>query len=115
MKRLVALAAAAMTFAAIEPFSYGAEPQRPIDRANVLPLALDDHFQFRKVEQFLNDPQFFKPSSEPMIDFFAAKSHGTALSRHSTSKGIRKQSVATLGRFFKTESRNTLLFWKFRR
>ena len=38
-------------------------------RPNVLPLALDDRYQFRKVEEFLNDPKFFKPTIDPMIQF----------------------------------------------
>ena len=32
------------------------EPPRALEKANVLPLALDDHFQFRKFENLLIDP-----------------------------------------------------------
>ncbi len=46
-----------------------AEPPRLLEKANVLPLALDDHFQFRKTELFLNDPKQFKPSVNEMINF----------------------------------------------
>lgn len=46
-----------------------AEPPRQLEKANVLPLALDDHFQFRKTKLFLNDPKFFKPAQDPMLMF----------------------------------------------
>lgn len=46
-----------------------AEPARQLDKANVLPLALDDHFEFRKTEQLLNDPKYFKPTDNPVIQF----------------------------------------------
>src|SRR5215210_2971058 len=45
------------------------EPKRPLERAPVLPLALDDAIQFRKVKLFLNDPRIFKPTREGMISF----------------------------------------------
>jgi len=44
-------------------------PQRRLENANVLPLALDDRFQFRKVEEFLNDPKYTKPTVDEMIIF----------------------------------------------
>lgn len=44
-------------------------PQRHLETADVLPLALDDRYQFRKVEEFLNDPKYSKPSTDPMINF----------------------------------------------
>lgn len=40
-----------------------------LDKANVLPLALDDHFQFRKTSIFLNDSTLFKPTFDQMIAF----------------------------------------------
>ncbi len=46
-----------------------AEPPRHLDTANVLPLALDDAFSFRKTQLFLNDPATFKPTVSPMIAF----------------------------------------------
>jgi len=36
------------------------EPARPLEKANVLPLALDDHFQFRKFKNFRLDPALDK-------------------------------------------------------
>jgi hypothetical protein len=65
MKRLLSLLA---TFAlAVAGFS--ADAPRSIDKANVLPLALDDAFQFRKTITYLNDPELNKPSFDPMINF----------------------------------------------
>ncbi|MEA3207555.1 MAG: hypothetical protein QOE70_612 [Chthoniobacter sp.] len=45
------------------------EPPRQLDKANVLPLALDDAFKFRKTKIFLNEPDLFKPSTSEMISF----------------------------------------------
>jgi len=36
------------------------EPARPLEKANVLPLALDDHFQFRKFKTYRLDPALEK-------------------------------------------------------
>lgn len=49
----------------------GLAAERPqlLEKANVLPLALDDAFQFRKQKLFLNDPKGFKPAYDPMISF----------------------------------------------
>ena len=75
MKRpaaFAAAAAAATTLLVTTASSFCADrpaPPPPLERANVLPLALDDRFQFRKVQQFLNDSQYNKPTSEPMILF----------------------------------------------
>jgi hypothetical protein len=44
-------------------------PQLRLMHANVLPLALDDRYQFRKVEEFLNDPKYIKPTIDPAINF----------------------------------------------
>ena len=44
-------------------------PQRRLQEANVLPLALDDRYQFRKEEEFLNDPKYAKPTTDPMVAF----------------------------------------------
>ena len=44
-------------------------PQRRLETANVLPLALDDRYQFRKVTEFLNEPKYAKPTVDPMIIF----------------------------------------------
>jgi hypothetical protein len=44
-------------------------PQRRLEKANVLPLALDDRYQFRKVQELLNDPKYTKPTIDPMVAF----------------------------------------------
>jgi hypothetical protein len=44
-------------------------PQRRLEIANVLPLALDDRYQFRKVQEFLNEPKFAKPTVDQMVAF----------------------------------------------
>ena len=46
-----------------------ADPSRQLDKANVLPLALNDDFQFRKSQLFLNDPKTFKITDDPMTRF----------------------------------------------
>jgi hypothetical protein len=65
MKRLLTTLAL-LAFAAP---GFSKEPSRQLDKANVLPLALDDAFQFRKTKIFLNEPQLFKPTTEDMISF----------------------------------------------
>jgi hypothetical protein len=45
------------------------EPPRLLDRANVLPLALDDSFEFRKTKTYLNDPVLYRPTLDQMIAF----------------------------------------------
>jgi hypothetical protein len=44
-------------------------PARKLQTANVLPLALDDRYQFRKEEEFLNDQRYFKPTTDEMVAF----------------------------------------------
>jgi hypothetical protein len=46
-----------------------AEPARQLDKAPVLPLAMDDAFQFRKTKIFLNEPALLKPTTDSMISF----------------------------------------------
>ena len=65
MKRLFIFLSIALAASA----AWCAEPPHQLDKANVLPLALDDHFQFRKTELFQNDPKVFKPTMDPMISF----------------------------------------------
>ncbi|HEX8311557.1 MAG TPA: hypothetical protein VF614_09590 [Chthoniobacteraceae bacterium] len=48
---------------------FSAHPAQLLDKANPLPLALDDSFQFRKTKVYLNDPQLYKPSIDQMINF----------------------------------------------
>jgi hypothetical protein len=45
------------------------ESPRQLDKANPLPLALDDAFQFRKTKIFLNEPELQKPTVDEMIAF----------------------------------------------
>lgn len=54
---------------ALAATGFCAEPVRLLEKANVLPLALDDAFEFRKTKTFLNDPRLFKPTVDPMIVF----------------------------------------------
>ncbi len=42
---------------------------RHLLKANVLPLALDDTFQFRKEQLFLNDPKVIKPTRDQTLTF----------------------------------------------
>ena len=49
--------------------SPAAELPRQLDKAKVLPLALDDAFQFRKTKTMVHDPQVDKPTFDPMIAF----------------------------------------------
>ena len=65
MKRLI-LPLAALAFAV---GAHGAELNPPIEKPKVLPLAIDDAFQFRKTITFLNDPKTFKPAYADMIRF----------------------------------------------
>ena len=69
MKRLLSLLAP-LCFAVA---GIAAEPPRALDKANVLPLALDDAFQFRKTISYLNDPELYKPSFDQMINFSRAR------------------------------------------
>jgi hypothetical protein len=66
MKSLIFTLAALLSLAAASP---AADPPRLLDKAKVLPLALDDAFQFRKTKVFLNDPQYEKPTIDPMLAF----------------------------------------------
>jgi hypothetical protein len=65
MKRMFLAVATALSVAAA---AFG-EPARLLEKANVLPLALDDAFEFRKTKLFYNDPQTFKSSIDDMISF----------------------------------------------
>jgi hypothetical protein len=60
------------TLALAAAVSLAAEPARKLDKAKVLPLALDDTFQFRKTKTFLYDPrdsQLNQTTYEEMISF----------------------------------------------
>ena len=43
--------------------------QTPLPRANVVPLALSDDFRITKVNKFLNDARYWKPTEEQMLIF----------------------------------------------
>ncbi len=76
MKRVAAFAGALLLAVAAASSS---EPPRPLVKAPVLPLALDDAFQFRKTKLFLNDPKIFKPAADPMIRFERARANFGAI------------------------------------
>ena len=59
-----------------------AEPlARHLQKANVLPLALDDSFSFRKHSVFLNDPKLSKKVTQPMLAFEVARINYGAVTR----------------------------------
>src|SRR5687768_6398464 len=58
-----------IAFMALGATGFGAEPARLLEKPNALPLALDDAFSFRKTKTFLNDPELFRPTVDPMIAF----------------------------------------------
>jgi hypothetical protein len=68
MIRLLAVLLAAAAFSAC---TAPKDPLRqlPIARANVVPLALSDDFEIRKVTKFLNDGRFLKPTEDQMLIF----------------------------------------------
>lgn len=63
--------AAFLTAAAFSACTTPKEPLRqiPIGHANVVPLALSDDFEIRKVTKFLNDPLYLKPTEDQMLLF----------------------------------------------
>jgi hypothetical protein len=62
--------------------SFGAPPAPVIEKANVLPLALDDAFEFRKTKIFLNDPEAWKPTLDPMINFERQRANFGAVNQY---------------------------------
>jgi hypothetical protein len=46
-----------------------ADAPKLLEKANVLPLALDDSFEFRKTLSFLYDPLLRKATPDPMVNF----------------------------------------------
>ena len=44
-------------------------PQSRVLKPNVLPLALDERYQFRKTQEFVNDPKYAKPTQDAMVSF----------------------------------------------
>jgi len=49
--------------------AFGVTPIRQLEKADVLPLALDGHFEFRKTKLFLNDPITFPITLDQTINF----------------------------------------------
>ncbi len=104
MKRYLLLLAS--LFAATAAFGengrniIGGDTSHTIDKANVLPLALDDAFQFRKQIINLNDPQVIKPSFDPMINFERTRLNYGALNSY--------ERRARYGHYF-------MFFWRSKR
>jgi hypothetical protein len=82
MKRLLLPVATVLVLAAA---AFG-EPARLLEKANVLPLALDDTIQFRKTKLFHNDPTVFKSSIEDMITFERKRVNFGAVSNYDRSQ-----------------------------
>ncbi len=72
---MIRLLAALFAAAAFSACTVPSEPLRqiPLARAAVVPLALSDDFEIRKVTKFLNDPRFQKPTDNQMILFERAR------------------------------------------
>ncbi len=79
MKRILT-AFATLALAASAPGAAAAP--RQLEKANVLPLALDDAFQFRKTKIFLNEPELFKMTVDPMIAFERARVNFGAVNQY---------------------------------
>jgi len=75
MKRLFIF----LSIALVASAAWCEDQPRQLDKANVLPLALDDHFQFRKTELFQNDPKEFKLTTDPRILFLRERMNYGAL------------------------------------
>lgn len=58
-----------LAFLALATASFAAPRPRALPQSDVLPLALDDAFEFRKTIGYLNDPELNKPSFDKMINF----------------------------------------------
>lgn len=78
MKRIL-LQLAMFSFVAA---SFGAQPGRLLDKANVLPLALDDDFEFRKTKIYLHDPLLQKPTINQMLAFERLRANFGAVSHY---------------------------------
>jgi hypothetical protein len=97
---LATLATAAAAFGEGGRNTIGGDHSQTIDKANVLPLALDDSFQFRKSVILLNDPQLNKPAFDPMINFERTRLNYGALNSY--------ERRARYGHYFK-------FFWRSKR
>ena len=97
---LVSLALAATAFCKEQP--------RHLDKANVLPLALDDAFQFRKTKIFLNEPDLIKPTMDAMIAFERQRINFGAVTQYD-----RQQRYGHYYTFFWRSNRKTDLTIRF--
>ncbi len=104
MKRLLSLLAP-LCFAVA---GIAAESPRALDKVDVLPLALDDAFQFRKTISFLNDPELYKPSMDAMINFNRAHIEYGAINGYE-----RRQRYGHYFTFFWKSDRKTDLTLRF--
>jgi len=73
MRKILALATLPLLLLSMAPaIARAAAPQPPtrrLETADALPLALDDRYQFRKVQLFLNDPRYAKATADAMVAF----------------------------------------------
>jgi hypothetical protein len=72
MRTTLAVATLPLVLLSVAPAVAATLPETPqlrLENPTVLPLALDDRYQFRKVQEFLNDPKYAKPSTDPMVNF----------------------------------------------
>jgi hypothetical protein len=97
---LASFAVAAASFGTDGRNTIGGDTSRTIDKANVLPLALDDAFQFRKQIIEFNDPQTNKPSFDAMLNFERQRLNYGALNSY--------ERRARYGHYFK-------FFWRSKR
>jgi hypothetical protein len=66
MRRFLQVAALSL---ALGGAAIAAQQARLLGKANLLPLALSDDFEFRKTKLFLNDPKLVQSTGEEMITF----------------------------------------------
>ena len=79
---LASLAAATASFGADGRTVVVEDVSHTIDKATVLPLALDDTIQFRKQIIQLNDPRLYKPSFDSMIQFERSRPYYGAINSY---------------------------------
>lgn len=99
------LTLAMLTFAVA---GFSKDAPRSLDKANVLPLALDDAFQFRKTIIFLNDPELDKPTYDQMISFERQRVNFGAINGYE-----RRQRYGHYMKFFWNSKRKTDLTVRF--